>query len=140
MTTITIDASASASWLLPDEASPAADRLYADAVASGQAFQAPGLWAWESGNLLQMAQRRGRLDAAQVADAISKLAMARVRLEAAPSGARMAAIVALAVRRALTFYDASYLEQAVRTSAVLASKDAALRGAARAEGVICLDL
>ena len=49
---VTIDASAVAAWLLPDEASAAADRLYAEALRAAGAFQAPALFAWETGNLL----------------------------------------------------------------------------------------
>lgn len=140
MTAITIDASAAAAWLLPDEASPAADLLYARAVDGAEVFQAPALWAWESGNLLRMAERRGRLTAAQTGKAIRAISKAGVRLEAAPDPARMTAILALANEHSLTFYDASYLEQAVRTEARLASNDMALRRAAIARGVVCLDV
>jgi len=138
--TITIDASAAAAWLLPDEASPAADRLYSQAVELHEAFQAPALWAWEAGNLLHSATRHGRLTAMQARRAVAAIAKAGVRLEEAPDEARMADILVLARSRSLTFYDASYLEQALRTGARLASKDAALRRAAIAEGVVCVEL
>jgi predicted nucleic acid-binding protein len=138
--TITIDASAAAAWLLPDEASPAADHLYSLAVEHQESFQAPALWAWEAGNLLHMAARRGRLTTVQVRRAIEALSKAGVRLEHAPDSSRMVDILAFSSRRSLTFYDASYLEQAIRTGARLASKDAALRRAAIAEGVVCLEL
>lgn len=137
---ITLDASAAAAWLLPDEASAAADRLYEQAVEGEEAFQAPALWAWETGNLIRMAERRGRMTAAQSKLAVRALSSAAVRLETAPDTSRMLAILVLARNRSLTFYDASYLELALRTRARLASKDAALRRAAMAEGVICLAL
>lgn len=140
MTPITIDASAAAAWLLPDEASAAADSLYNDAVLGRDGFQAPALWAWEAGNLLHMALRRRRIDAAQARRAVRTLTRAGVQLEPAPDEPTMARILALAAARSLTFYDASYLEQAVRTRARLASKDVALRRAAAAEGVVCLEL
>ncbi len=140
MTAITIDASAAAAWLLPDEASASGDQLYNDAVDGGRPFQAPALWAWEAGNLLRMAVRRGRLTGVEAKRAIRVLGRARVRLEPAPDEVRMAAILQLAEAHSLTFYDASYLEQALRTRAHLASKDKALRRAASASGVVCLDL
>ena len=140
MTAITIDASAAAAWLLPDEASPAADTLYAQAIEGNEVFQAPALWAWESGNLLRMAVRRGRLSAPQTRRALHALGRAGVRLEHAPDEPRMADILALAAAESLTFYDASYLEQALRTGARLASKDVALRRSASARGIVCLEL
>ena len=140
MTAITLDASASAAWLLPDQASPVADRLYEQAVDGEGEFQAPALWAWESGNLLQMAARRGRLSTAQTRQAIKALGLAGVQLEPPPNAARMTEILTLAASHALTFYDAAYLEQALRTEARLASKDARLRRAAMAMGIVCLEL
>lgn len=138
MTTVTLDASASAAWVLPDEAHPAADLLYEQGLEGSIRFQAPALWAWESGNLLRMAQRRGRLTKAQVREAIVTLDKIGIRLESAPDAERMQSILTLASARSLTFYDASYLEQALRTGSRLASGDASLRRAAAAEGVECL--
>ena len=137
---ITLDASAAAAWLLPDAASQAADLLYAHAVTGSEAFQAPSLWAWEIGNLLHMAKRRGRLGAAQLSKALAMIWKAGVHLESAPDAQRMAATMTLAGRYALTYYDASYLEQAVRTGSRLASKDKALRAAAKSLGVACVDI
>ena len=137
---ITIDASAAAAWLLPDEATPAGDQLYRRALRDGDVFQAPALWAWEAGNLLHMACRRGRLTVAQLNNAVRLLRRARVRLEGAPDEERMIATLEHARRHGLSYYDASYLEQAVRTEAELATKDAALRAAATNAGVVCLQM
>ena len=137
---VTIDASAVAAWLLPDEASAAADRLYAEALRVAGAFQAPALFAWETGNLLAMAQRRGRITSAHADAALEILTRAGVRLESVPDERRLRAMLDLAHTHRLTVYDASYLEQALRTGARLATKDADLkRGAAKA-GVDCLDI
>lgn len=140
MSLVTLDASATAAWLLPDEASAATDALYHEAVAVGGRFQAPALWMWESGNLLRTARRRGRLTPAQLDRSIGLLHLARVRLEAAPDEQRVRATLALASDHDLTFYDASYLEQALRSSARLATLDAALARAAVDLGVLCLEL
>lgn len=137
---ITVDASAAAAWLLPDEASAAADRLYEQAATDAEVFQAPALWAWETGNLLLTACRRGRIDAAQLDEALRLVDAAAVRLEAPPDAERLRATLAHAQRYGLSLYDASYLEQALRTGAHLATKDARLRRAATQAGVSCLTL
>ena len=137
---ITIDASAVAAWLLPDEASAAADDLYARALHGNEPFQAPALFAWETGNLLNMARRRGRITAAQANSALRVLGRARVQLEPGPELERMEATIEIARRTELSVYDASYLEQALRTGAQLATKDLQLRRCALKAGVACLDL
>ena len=137
---ITIDASAVAAWLLPDESSAAADDLYARALHGNEPFQAPALFAWETGNLLNMARRRGRITVAQAHSALRLLARAKVALEIVPELARVEATIELARRNELTVYDASYLEQALRTGAQLATKDMQLRRCALKAGVPCLDL
>jgi predicted nucleic acid-binding protein len=137
---VTLDASVAAAWLLPDEASDAADDLYAGMLAETTALQAPALWAWELGNLLRMASRRGRLTDAQLEQALGILGRSDVALEAPPDEHRMRDTLVLAQQHTLSFYDAAYLEQAQRTGAQLASKDRALRLAAARVGVPCLDL
>ncbi len=140
MTRVTVDVSAAGAWVLPDEASDAADELYLRCAAKSWRCQAPGLWAWEVGNLLRMAVRRKRLGADQAPQALDKLAPLDVLLEPPPNAERSKAILALALGSGLTFYDASYLEQALRTGASMATKDAALRAAAMTAGVPCLPL
>jgi predicted nucleic acid-binding protein len=137
---VTLDASATAAWLLPDEATAATDALYRQAVDAEGRFQAPALWIWESGNLLRSAHKRGRLSRSQLDRSVGLLRRARVRLESAPDEARMRATLQLAGAHGLSYYDASYLEQALRTEARLATRDEALQQAAARVGVVCLDL
>lgn len=137
---MTLDASVAAAWLLPDEASDAADALYVAVLNKSSALQAPALWAWEVGNLLRMASRRGRLTDQQLEQALGILGRTEIALEPAPDERRVRSTLQLAQQNTLTFYDAAYLEQAKRTGAPLASKDRALRVAAARAGVPCLDL
>jgi predicted nucleic acid-binding protein len=137
---VTLDASVAAAWLLPDEASEAADNLYAAMLAETTTLQAPALWTWELGNLLRMASRRGRLTDPQLEQALGILGRTNVALEPPPDEHRVRITLRLAQLHTLTFYDAAYLEQAQRTGAQLASKDRALRLAAARAGVPCLDL
>ncbi|MBC7942755.1 MAG: type II toxin-antitoxin system VapC family toxin [Chitinophagaceae bacterium] len=140
MNVLTLDASAAAAWLLPDEASDAADLLYQQVLGQQTRLQAPGLWSWEVGNLLRMAARRGRLSDADCTQAIAQLGRAQVQLEGPPDEARMQTTLTLARQAVLTYYDASYLEQALRTGTGLATKDSALRQAALRAGVPCIPL
>jgi predicted nucleic acid-binding protein len=137
---ITIDASVVAAWLLPDEASPAADQLYALALQANEVFQAPGLLTWEVGNLLNTACRRKRLTPKLATDALTVFLKAGIQLMAAPQGQRMQETLDLARLHDLSFCDASYMEQALRTGAKLATKDASLRRQALKAGVLCLEL
>lgn len=137
---ITIDASAAAAWLLPDEATVAGDRLYAQALQTAGAFQAPALFAWEAGNLLATACRRGRITPEHADTAMRVLARAGIRLEGAPDERCLQATLDLARMHRLTFYDAAYLEQALRTATPLATKDTDLKRQATQAGVRCLDL
>ncbi len=137
---VTVDLSVAAAWLLPDEASPGTDDFLIAALTGQLRLQAPGLWAWEAGNLLRMATLRKRLLRRDWGVAMRTLDEAAVRLEPMPDMERFAQTLALALDAGLTFYDASYLEQARRTRASLASKDAALLRAAKKAGVTCLTL
>ena len=84
------------------------------------------------GNILVVNERRGRLPAGsaeQITDAVDGLG---IELDTNPANA---VVLDLARRHRLTVYDALYLELALRHGASLASLDAALLGAAKAEGV-----
>jgi predicted nucleic acid-binding protein len=137
---VSVDVSVAAAWLLPDEASDAADQLVAQALAGAISMQAPGLWAWEVGNVLRMATVRKRITRSHWSTALRAMRNAAVHLEPAPGHDRFEHTLALAANTGLTFYDASYLEQAQRTQARLATLDAALLRAAKKLGVPCLSL
>ena len=137
---LTIDASAVAAWLLPDEPSAAADQLYAQALREEGGFQAPALLAWETGNLLRSACLRKRISQKLMAEALRLFQKAGIRLESAPDGLCMQRTLELAGTHGLSFYDASYLEQALRTGAQLATKDETLRRQATRAGVVCVTI
>lgn len=125
--TLVLDASAVAGWLLPDESGPDLATL-----GSAEDFAAPWLLWAELRNILVVNERRGRLPAGLAEQFLEAVEALGLRLDAAPSSA---ATLDLARRRGLTVYDALYLELALREGARLATRDAALAAAARAEGV-----
>lgn len=125
-----MDASVAGAWLLHDERSPRADQALVHLRATGGVV--PEICHLEVHNTLLVAERRGRL---QAADTDRSLAAWRsLPLRTVPT-ARFDAVLGLARRRRLTFYDAVYLELAKHAGATLATLDRALLQAAGAEGV-----
>ena len=95
----------------------------------------PALWFLEMSNVLLMAQRRHRLTAAQRKAAMEKLTAMQFTVD--EEGARNAfgKTSELAEKYGLTIYDATYLELALRRSLPLASRDEALKKAAKQCGL-----
>ena len=117
-----VDASVSAAWFLPDEATPATEA----ALQATAAFDVwvPALWLLEIGNMLLNAQRRKRI----TADKRRELALAagslRIKVDREPVS--ITTLDEIAGNHALTAYDAAYLELALRRNLPLATRDEAL--------------
>ncbi|MGO4128246.1 type II toxin-antitoxin system VapC family toxin [Inquilinus sp. YAF38] len=125
-----LDASVSACWLLLDEMDSRADAAFAR-LDTDQAV-APALWWFEIRNIFIINERRGRLDAADTHRALALLEDLPILIDRAPDDSL---ILTLARRHRLTVYDAAYLELALRNGLPLATLDAELSVAARAENV-----
>ena len=126
-----IDASISAAWFLPDEATPATEAaLQATAT---QDVWVPTIWLLEVGNLLLSAQRRKRITAEKRRELAAAAAALRIRVDREPVS--IPALDDLAARHALSAYDAAYLELAIRRGLPLATQDGALVGAMVKAGV-----
>jgi predicted nucleic acid-binding protein len=125
-----IDASITAAWLLPDEKNSLAEQCL-DAFESDHAL-VPGIWRYETRNLMLIAERRQRLSPQETQAALEVVARYPIHQDTVPEEA---AIVRLARKHALTFYDAAYLELALRRGVPLATLDARLGRAARAETI-----
>ncbi len=125
-----IDASVTMPWFFPDEATPFTERLL-DALGS-QPLWAPSLWVLECSNVLQSAQRRGRIDSDRRTQIVGELAELPVHVDREPPG--FVVLDRLAASHGLSAYDAAYLELALRQSFTLVSLDAQLVGAARSLG------
>ena len=137
MKPVVIDASAAASWLLPDEQHDLADLHYGRARSHQGRYHAPALWLWELGNVLTMAYRRNRLPRPHYERGLELAAQAEVEIDAAPSLHRRSQILRLAEAHTLGYYDASYLELVVRLNGTLVSRDVPLVHAAQACGISC---
>jgi predicted nucleic acid-binding protein len=125
-----VDASVTACWFMPDERHPIADAAF-QRIAHDPAV-APVLWWYELRNVLIVSERRGRLDSAKTARVLRLLKGLPVAIDA---DVEEEALMQLARRHRLTVYDAAYLELALRKGHPLATLDAALATAARAEHV-----
>lgn len=128
---LVVDASVSAAWFLPDEATPFTEAALT-ATAGGEVW-VPALWWLEIGNLLLSAQRRKRIDAAKRLELVAAAEGLRLRVDREPVSLR--SIDTLAERHGLTSYDAAYLELARRRGLPLATLDKALLDALLAAGV-----
>ncbi len=125
MTEIVIDASISAAWLLPDENSVIAAMAF-DLVFMNRAY-VPGIWSFEICNIIVINERRGRLTRAQCDHAFHMLGgLTIIRDTETPE----AETLRLARKYSLTFYDAAYLELALRRKIPLATLDKRLAAAA----------
>ena len=130
-TAFVVDASVSAAWFLPDEATAYTQAaLHATATAE---LWVPTLWLLEVANLLHSAQRRRRITAAKRAELAAAAAGLRLRVCREPVG--LLTLDALAAEHALSAYDACYLELALRRRLPLATLDRALLAAMQRCGV-----
>jgi predicted nucleic acid-binding protein len=125
-----LDNSIVATWALTDEYHPHAD-LALNRLSSDQAL-VPSLWWFEVRNILIINERRKRLTEAESAAFLRFLSGLPVVLDRAPSEAE---VLRLARTHRLTVYDACYLELAQRNGTALATLDADLIRAAKAEAV-----
>lgn len=131
MSAIVVDASVSASWFLPDEAT-----LFTEAALQITALAdvwVPALWLLEIGNLMLNAHRRKRITETKRRELVAAASALRLRVDREP--VTMLDLDALASRHGLTTYDAAYLELALRRALPLATQDKALLTAMGAAGV-----
>ena len=129
MSTLVVDASVAAAWLFDDEDEPRADAALTRL--QSETALVPQLWHLEVRNALLVAERRGRIRTDEVEERLRFLLELPVKTDTEPD---LAAAFVLARERQLSFYDAMYLELALRCDAMLATLDGGLARAAVAEG------
>lgn len=135
---LVLDASVTLAWLLAD--GKAADQRYAEAVLDAMkdpdtVAEVPATWALEVADVLAKAEGRGLIVEAQSEAFLKMLAGIAIQADAATFAQALGASRQLARRYALSSYDASYLELALRAGLPLATLDADLQKAARKAGV-----
>jgi predicted nucleic acid-binding protein len=123
-----LDTSISASWAFQDEQDPRAEAAFAR-ISTDEAV-VPSLWWFEIRNILVVNERRKRITEPDTGVFLRALAELRIRVDQEPEES---VILRLARNHRLSVYDASYLELALREAIPLATLDAELTAAARAE-------
>ena len=131
--TFVLDGSVTMSWVFPDEASAATNRLR-ESMIEGRAF-VPALWPVEVGNVLLTATRRGRITADEWPGFARASKLCPSKSIPFSTSRAWGAALELAREHRLSGYDAAYLELAVRMQLPLAMLGRALDGAGRAEGL-----
>ena len=130
-----VDASAALAWLLPRQATPEAAAFFTDDEA--RVLVAPFVFEWEVQNVLLAAHRGGKL---------SDEGLRRTRAELVELAIHVAdpfapALVSdLAEARGLSLFEAAYLAMAAELGADVASGDAMLLAACRADRVGVFDV
>lgn len=123
-----VDNSVVMSWCFEDEGNEYAEAVL-ESLESAEAF-VPAIWPLEVGNVLLVAERKGRLSRASVVRFLSLLGGMPITVEQESPGRMLNEIVSLAREHGLSTYDASYLDLAMRLDLPLATHDASLAEAA----------
>lgn len=136
MTAFVLDCSVAISWCFEDEATAETDALLDRLCEEGAA--APATWPLELGNVLVMAERRGRITPAKANAFVASIGDLSIAIDDQTAARALGNVLALARSERLTTYDAAYLDLAMRLGVPLATRDAALRRAARNAGAATL--
>ncbi|MGA2443074.1 MAG: type II toxin-antitoxin system VapC family toxin [Tepidisphaeraceae bacterium] len=128
-----IDASVALPWFFADEKSEESERILAEIYRNGATV--PVLWPIEVGNALTMGLCRRRLSEPDWLKSLTTLACIPVAVESLDHLQALSNVPPLAQKHDLTFYDAMYLELAIRLSLPLATFDSELARAARLANV-----
>ena len=131
MSLIVIDASVTVSWLLDDEFDLTASAVMRHVEQDGGIV--PQMWHYEVRNSLLIAERRGRNSGDATQAGLARLSGLRINSD---READFQATLDLARAHRLSFYDALYLELALRRNLLLATLDRALARAAAASGLL----
>ena len=130
---LVLDCSVTMAWLFREELTPFTERVL-DEVTAGRAV-VPSLWPLEVGNVLLLAERRGRVSEADGARFLALLGGLPIEVDSPRGLDWLHDVVPLARETGLTVYDASYLELAGRFGARLATLDRRMAAAADHFGV-----
>jgi predicted nucleic acid-binding protein len=128
-----LDASTIGNWCFEDERTPEVEEFFQQ-LAFTYAV-APALISYELQNALRSAERRKRITSDEVDRVWKGLELLDIRLLPPPALNQTPNLLELSRRYGVTVYDASYLDVAVSMGLPLATRDKAMRIAARALGV-----
>jgi len=129
-----IDSSVGIGWVHPSQANELTKQLL-EAAKGGAAIYVPSLWHLEIANTLLVFVRRKLITEAQREVGLTLLSQLRIIIDDDTNRLAFSAISELASKHSLSAYDAAYLELARRKSLPLATRDEALKKAAKKSGI-----
>ena len=136
MNSFVLDASVALAWFMDPVAAALATRVQQLLLQGGRAI-VPSLWRPEVANGFVMAQKRGTLSAARIAQAFSELDLLMAHsIEVSIREFSVRHLVAASQQFGLTAYDAVYLETARELRLPLATLDKSLVSVASRAGVL----
>ena len=128
------DASVAIAWVHPAQSTQESAAML-QAVAAGTSVEVPALWPLEVANVLLVLVRRRKLAESERQAALGWLRDLPVQIDHEAAQLALTSLSDLAAENALSVYDASYLELALRRKLPLGCKDGPLREAAKKNGV-----
>jgi len=128
-----LDASVTLAWCFKDESDVRAAKALGHL--SSTTGVVPSIWGLEVANALLVAERRGRLSAAEATDVVELLRELRIEIDPTPREIVFGPVLSLARAQKLSAYDSAYLELALREGLPLATLDVRLAEAAEKLGV-----
>ena len=131
-----LDCSMTMSWIFPDESTKAGEGLR-DSLVSDFAL-VPTLWAFEVGNVLRNATRRGRISTDDWLRIFEDLKDLPIEIDEESQHRVWESVLPIARKLDLTVYDAAYLELSMRHGLPLATLDRDLRMKAPMLGVVII--
>ena len=121
-------------WLFEDEATRTTEAIL-DRLKDEEAL-VPTLWTYEVGNVLLMAERRKRITEAQGRRFTQLLESLPIHISDSHLKSLWNNAVVVAREHGLSVYDGTYLDLAMREGIPLATRDKALRKAAKKLGIV----
>lgn len=121
-----LDASAMVALVLSEEEGPAVGRIVDDVIAEGRRILVPPLFWYEVPNAVLVAWRQGRLPDGAPAEILRDLALLPLTTDQRWASGEAEAALALAETHRLSYYDAAYLELAIRSGIRLKTLDSHL--------------
>jgi len=128
-----LDTSVTMAWLFEDEATPTTEAIL-DRLKEEEAL-VPTLWTYEVGNVLLMAERRNRITEAQGRRFTQLLESLPIHISDPHLKSLWNNAIVVAREHGLSVYDGTYLDLAMREGIPLATRDKALRKAAKKLGI-----
>lgn len=121
-------------WLFEDEATRTTEAIL-DRLVDEEAL-VPTLWTYEVGNVLLVAERRNRITEAQGRRFTQLLESLPIHVADSHLKSLWNNAVVVAREHGLSVYDGTYLDLAMREGLPLATRDKALRKAAKKLGIV----